>query len=700
MKKAAKYLFPLWFPLRLPLWLLLLGGCEPAIDSQSAAAPAAAPAPYTETGDLPALRERGKLRLIAPRFDGAEALPRDGIPVHDYQRIAEEFSNSLNLDVHWVYVDAFTDLIPTLNAGRGDVIVTNLTETVARREQVDFSQPIRRVNEVIVGPSDRDLANLRQLGDLTITVPEGSAYIDSLNSYNQSAEQPLVFNTIPSVSGEGELLTRIAEGAYQATVLDSDIAEVVVGSWPDLKIGATLREHRPIGWAVRRDNPLLLQALNQFLVSHFLSSTTYRQEPRDWEAIKNHGRIRMLTLNNPASYFMWRGDLIGFDYDLAKHFAQENDLHLSVVIKHSIPELISALQSGEGDFIAASMTRSSEREAQGLVFSDPYLRVSAQLVGRREGSTVSEPAELAGKRIGVNPDTVFYQQLQALQGDGIDLVLVEYPGVLTEALFRRLEMEEFDFMMADSHLVAMEQAYSDALAVNMELDAEAEIAWGLRADQPQLAAKLNEYIGQAYRGLFYNVTFNKYFVNERKSRTLQAERVTGGSGLSPYDDIVQALATRYGMDWRLLTAQMYQESRFDPDAKSFAGALGLMQVMPRTARELGFSNITEPQNGIEAGVAYLNWLSDRFPGDIDFQERIYFQLAAYNAGAGHVRDARRLALQLGYDANRWFDHVEKAMLLLEQPEYYKNARFGYVRGSEPVAYVRAIRGRYLAYLEQ
>lgn len=682
--------------------LLLVGaaltGCGQQTDPPPAEPTPSKAKAYTETGDLAVLRDRGKLRLIAPRFDGAEALPREGIPVQDYQRIAEELVNSLGMEAQWVYVDAFTDLIPTLVAGKGDLIVTNLTQTAGRRERVAFSRPISQVDEVIVGSADRDLSDLARLGEITLTVSKGSSYVDSLEAYNQSADQDIAFNTVAADSGESEILTRIAEGVYQATVMDSDVARQLIGGWPGLQVGASLRKNRPIGWAVRQNNPALLQTLNRFLVSHFLSNTTYREEARDWAAIKQHGRIRMLTLNNPASYFMWRGDLMGFDYDLAKAFAGEHDLHLTVVMKDSIAELITALKNGEGDFIAASMTRSAARESQGLMFSRPYLRVTEQLIGRSKGPSVSEPAELTGKRVGVNPDTVFHRRLQDWQSDDISLELMEYPGEMTESLFRRLEASEFEFMVADSHLVAMEQAYSDNIRVNLDLGEQVEIAWGFRKEQVDLADELNRFIASQYRGLFYNVTFNKYFSNERKIRKLQAERIVVGSELSPYDNLVQEVANRYGMDWRLLTAQMFQESRFDPNARSFAGARGLMQVMPRTAKELGFNDVEDPRSGIEAGVAYMEWLSDRFPGDIDFQERIYFQLAAYNAGAGHVRDARRLAIQLGYDPKRWFDHVEKAMLLLAQPEHYKGARFGYVRGSEPVEYVRSIRNRYLAYL--
>jgi membrane-bound lytic murein transglycosylase F len=169
--------------------------------------------------------------------------------------------------------------------------------------------------------------------------------------------------------------------------------------------------------------------------------------------------------------------------------------------------------------------------------------------------------------------------------------------------------------------------------------------------------------------------------------------------LSPFDDLVKAQADEHEFDWRLIVAQMYQESRFDPNAKSWAGARGLMQVMPRTARELGVENLKDPEQGIIAGVRYLSWLRDRFESELPVRDRMWFALAAYNAGAGHVRDARRLAKRQGWSSNRWFDNVEKAMLLLSKSKYANNAAHGYVRGSEPVRYVREIRDRYQAYLK-
>ncbi len=143
---------------------------------------------------------------------------------------------------------------------------------------------------------------------------------------------------------------------------------------------------------------------------------------------------------------------------------------------------------------------------------------------------------------------------------------------------------------------------------------------------------------------------------------------------------------------------MYQESRFDPKARSWAGAQGLLQVMPRMANQLGLTNLQDPAVGIHAGVKYLAWLRENFTGDIEQTEQTWFTLAAYNAGYGHVLDARRLAAELKLDPDRWFGNVEQAMLLLSKPKYYKRTRYGYVPGGQPVIYVREIKQRYAAYV--
>jgi membrane-bound lytic murein transglycosylase F len=191
----------------------------------------------------------------------------------------------------------------------------------------------------------------------------------------------------------------------------------------------------------------------------------------------------------------------------------------------------------------------------------------------------------------------------------------------------------------------------------------------------------------------------KYFKNQRHMRAATSEDRSDQAGrLSPYDPLVKKYATMYEFDWRLVTAQMFQESRFDPTARSWAGALGLMQVMPRTARELGVGDVRQPEQGIHAGVKLLARYSAMYrEPEIDEQDRLRFGLAAYNCGPGHVADGRRLAADLKLDPARWFGHVEKAMPLLAKPRFARTARHGYCRCSEPVKYVSGIQSRYESY---
>ena len=691
------------------LLLLLVSSCSEKPENSNPAQPASSSKPvektptikkpqtYIELGDLEAIKKRKKIRFIAPRFDGADALPRNGVPVQSYQQVAEAYAESLNLNIEWVFVDNFSQLIPTLRTGKGDVIITNMTITQPRQEKVSFTRPINLINEVLITDSSYTIDDLSQITGLNIGVPAGTAYVETLKKLS-AKQQQLNYTILAANNSDSDMLNAVSDKKIQATIIDSDVADVLLLDYPSLTQSIAVKSNRKIAWAVRKDNSLLLTSLNEFLVSHHVQASANVSERRDWQAIQQYGKLRMLTTNNPASYFMWRGELMGFDFDIIKKFASKHDLHVSVIMKDSASELIEALKNGEGDLIAASMTQSSERESLGIQFSRPYVKINEVLVSQTE-KAISTPEELNGKVVGVNPDSVYKTYFDGLLASGINFTLKEYPQITTEGLIDKLVAGEFDYTALDSHFFAIEQTHRENLVKNFSIGDTAHIAWGLREDQPALMEELNTYIKKSYRGLFYNVTFNKYFRNDRKIKKHNQARVVKGSALSPYDDLVKPLAKQYGMDWRLITAQMYQESKFNPKAKSFAGAQGLMQVMPRTAKEFGYSNLHIPENGIKAGITYMNWLEKRFPGELELQERIFFTLAAYNAGAGHVRDARKLARQLGKNPNKWFGHTEEAMLLLAKPEYHKKARFGYVRGSEPVEYVKKIRDRYLGYLQ-
>ncbi len=652
---------------------------------------------YTETGDLPALRERGVLRLLAPKFDEDPSLPREGLPLASYRETAEAFARSLDLQPAWVLVNDFDALTEAVLNGHGDLIVTNLTRTDARDDLLAFSVPLSIVDEVLILPTDSPAKALEDIGALQIAVPAGTAWQETVSQL--SARHPHI--SLQTESGERtdwEMLDGVANGSYQATLMDSDIADVLVPMVEGVRIGPVVSQGREIGWAMRPGNDQLQRALNEYLTAQRVITSRREKQHRDFPAIEQAGVLRVITSNNPASYFLWRGELMGFDYDLIGEFARQRGLRVSVIVRDGQESMYQALSEGYGDVIAAAVTRTDERVDRGWQFSRRYLEITEQFVAGKDGQVLADAAALAGKTIAVNPEHSYYQTLLDLQQQGIALKIAIVANATSEMLMDAVAAGEYDLTLVDSHLVAMETTFRDDLIVALDLDEEKEIGWVVRENQPKLLAELNRFIGKHYRGLHYNVTWNKYFAEPKFISQYRAQRLEPGKPISPWDDLVRQHSSEQILDWRLLVSQMYQESRFDPKAKSHAGALGLMQVMPRTAAQFGYRNLYEPETNIAASLAFIDWLNDRFPDSLPLEERIYFSLAAYNAGHAHVHDARRLARKLGKNPDKWFGHVEEAMLLLSRPEYYRHARFGYVRGSEPVNYVREIRERYIGYL--
>ncbi|MFC6977775.1 transglycosylase SLT domain-containing protein [Microbulbifer taiwanensis] len=581
------------------------------------------------------------------------------------------------------------------------MIATNFSRTRERAGQVAFTRALQHVRELLVTRRDMPAAQF-DVEPLQVAVRRGSAFAETLSA--EASQQRFSIAYLDEPIEHDDLLAAVAAGEYPATVIDSNLADALLPSYPGLVASAELQSQRAIAWAVRRDAPQLKRALDEFFTAEHVLASQHREYPlRDWSAIRETRTLRVLTRNHPASYFMWRGELMGFDYDLLKQFARENRLRLSMVVPGPDVDLAEALQAGMGDVIAASLTVTDARRQQGLVFSRPYMTVTEQVI-----AAVSTPAAdptpsvselLSAQRVAVNPLTSYHANLLALAGVQEEpLQIVPVQGATTEQLIDAVAEGTYPYTVADSHLVAIESTYRNDFAVVGALPGKRDIAWAVRPDQPQLLQQLDDFLKKHHRGLFFNVTYNKYFKNAKRIRRHQRDRLRNIDQLSPYDPIVRKHAADVDRDWRMVVSQMYQESQFNPRAESFAGAQGLMQVLPRTAKQMGINNLFEPENSIRAGVSYLGWLEERFPRELPFDQKIYFTLAAYNAGHGHVRDARKLAARLGRDPNRWFGSVEEAMLMLSQPEYYRQARFGYVRGREPVNYVREIRARYLGYL--
>ncbi len=655
---------------------------------------------YVEKGDVDQLRARGVLRLISPRWEES-GLPRAGLPSSEYRKAAEIFAKRLNLKPQWIYVNSLSDLLPTLNTGAGDVIVSHLTQTKSRAEHVAFSLPLAQSEDVVVSLLSQPVIELlKDFSGKRFVVPKGSSFIESLQNVKATSND-ISFEIIEAenVTDPEVLIDKLVNGEADATVLDSDVVQELLTYRTDIVQGMAITGKQPIAWAVRKNSPQLLSSLNQYLTETRIKEAKNKTFTSDLNGIKKRQILRVITRNNPVSYFLWRGELMGFEYELVKKFAEDNKLRLEAVVVPPEEDLIDWLLKGKGDLIASAMTISEERRAKGIEFTRYYNKVNEQFVTNNQTKPINSLDDLVGRTLVIKKQHSYWKTAKALQESGVKFEVVEAPESETSTdILNKIHMGEYDATIVDSHLLAIESKFLSDLSPGLKLDPAREHGWAVRAENIQLLGALNQFIKKYYKGLYFNVTYNKYYKNTKRIDKYQGERLSAGENLSPYDNIVQPVAKKNQFDWRLVVSQMYQESRFNPNAKSFAGALGLMQVMPRTAKELGYSLPLTTENGIHAGVQYLDWTRDRFEVYLPIEERLWFSLAAYNAGFGHIRDARRLATQKGWDSDKWFGNVERAVLLLSKKEYYKHARFGYVRGKEPVNYVRQIRDRYNAYL--
>ena len=410
--------------------------------------------------------------------------------------------------------------------------------------------------------------------------------------------------------------------------------------------------------------------------------------------------LRVLTRNNAATYFVWRGDLVGFEYDLTKAFAAEHGLNPEIVVPPTQAALLTWLRQGRGDVVAAGLTPSTLREGRGVAFSRPYNWVRQVVVGRVADSGLARPEDLADRTVVVRRGSSYWSTLEALQRDGIPLELVEAPATMeTEEIIERVGLGEFDLTVADSHILAIELTWRDDVKGLFPVSDSIPHAWAVREEDTELLAAINTFFAREYRGVFYNITYRKYFGNEGRIAAHISGRASRTGVVSPYDSLIKHHSGTYAIDWRLIAAQMFEESRFNPRAESFAGAIGLMQVMPRTAEGFGIprTSLVNPDTGTYMGVRYLDHVYRQVEGAETEEDQMWFSLAAYNAGFGHLEDARRLTASLGKNPNVWFGEVEEVMPLLARRSYHRETQHGYCRCSEPVRYVRRIRERERAY---
>lgn len=683
--------------------LALAGGCT-GPGEQAPEPPRVVESTYEETGDLGAIRRHGQLRLLVVRRPGSvDRLPRAGLPVSGQIQAAARYARSIGLEPVIVLVDHYEELVPALVEGRGDLIIANLPITPALRERIGFTVALDRTRQVLVARASDPIERPEELAGRDITVGFNSRFWETARALQQ--EHPgLRVRSLPGLSTQRKL-DLLADGRIDLTIVDGNTLEQVLQYREDVRGAFAVSEETGVGWGLRRDASRLKASLDRFITRRKLSELDQERRTGDLPAIEKSRTLRVVTRNSAANYFVWRGQLMGFEYELARRFAEHLGVRLEVVVAENHDALLPMLREGRADIAAAFLSPEGRTGADGIAWSRAYHFAVQQVVTDREDRTIERLADLEGRTFHVRESSRYWRTLQRLQhGRDLDIEIRAVPGhEEPETTLAKVARGDYDLTLVDDHILRSAATWNDELHAVLAIGDRVAHRWAMRAGSPRLKAAADEFLDRAYRSTFYNVIYAKYFEDQDRIRRYQAQRIdmpeAVGRRLSPYDELIQEHARRHDFDWRLITAQIFHESGFDPEARSPRGALGLMQILPRSARQVGISgDLTDPETNVRAGLRYLDWLRERFEEELRVEDRMWFTLAAYNAGAGHVRDARRLAAALGLDPDRWFDNVEEAMLRLAERRHFRHARFGYVRGGEPVEYVRRIRERYQAYV--
>lgn len=450
---------------------------------------------------------------------------------------------------------------------------------------------------------------------------------------------------------------------------------------------------------------------------------------RDLADIKQRGTLTVVAPYNSTTYFIYRGEPLGYEYELLQSFAKSQGLDLKMVVVADSKSLFSTLNSGEGDIAANRIVPTPENETN-VSFTRALYRTEPVLVQQDEppaeagkgtekamasgpadqlpevdiqARLITRPAQLAGQTVTLPQQSPYTRTLIELSDEiAGDIHVVEIGGQMQdEGLAEKVAKGEVQFTVMQKNLADLKEAEFKNLRVRPIVSKSHSVAWAVRKNSPELMKVLNSWIEEKQNGSLFDKLYQKYFIDRRNYlERVESGFLTSTTGkLSAYDDLLKLHASNISWDWRLLASQAFQESRFKPEAHSWAGAVGLLQLMPRTAREFGVKNSLDPADNVQGAVKFLKWLDnfwlERVSNDA---ERLKFVLASYNCGAGHVRDAQRLTEKYGGNPQVW-DDVSYWLLQKSTQEYSMDpvVKFGFCRGLEPVNYVTHILDRFDRY---
>ncbi|WP_084067798.1 membrane-bound lytic murein transglycosylase MltF [Desulfocicer vacuolatum] len=438
-----------------------------------------------------------------------------------------------------------------------------------------------------------------------------------------------------------------------------------------------------------------LLALFLLLISGLVVVCIYIETPQknaDTNALSRilkKKKIRFITDNNGNAYYTYRGESMGFEYELARAFADFLDVELEVLTP-GWNSMISMLETGKGDFIGAALTITQRRQVN-LLFSQPYMQVQQQLIYHKTTPGIKTLEDLKGKTVHVRRNTSYHDCLEKLKESGIDLNIALLDNTPSEEIIGMVAAKKIDYTVADSNIAQLNRRYYPDIVIGMAIKGVEFLGWAVNPREIKLMDRINLFFYSINKTGYYQKLVQTYYGNLDNFDYFDVKKFHKRleTRFPKYRKYIIQESFKYGFDWRIVAALVYQESHFDPLARSFTGVRGLMQVTASTAREMGISNRLNPVQSLRAGIKYLHVMYQKFDDIEDPDEKLLFAIGSYNVGYGHVRDAQRLAIKESLDPLKWAS-LEKTLPLLSKRKYYRKTRHGYARGWEPVRHVQQI----------
>ncbi|MBF0275798.1 MAG: membrane-bound lytic murein transglycosylase MltF [Nitrospinae bacterium] len=407
------------------------------------------------------------------------------------------------------------------------------------------------------------------------------------------------------------------------------------------------------------------------------------------EILSRKGTLTVVTRNNNFCYYSYRGEEMGFEYDLIHEFAKRNNLKIHVVVKNNLEEMVKTVKEGKADVIAANIFIDAKYNDK-VIYTKPHLYDAEIVIINKTAKPLKKILDLKGKSLLLTGSPIQKKTAERLKEKVKDLNILIEKDIEVEDVFQMISDGEVYGTITKKMVFSLNQRYYPNLTEVFPVSNTIEIPWALNKKNTFLQEKLNIYLTEIIKDGFYKKTYTKYFslaedVGMPKIslfKNLYKER------FSQYAAIVKKESKKRNIDWRLIAALMFQESHYKPFAKSYMGARGLMQLMPGTMKMLQVKNPGSIEENISAGIKYISILMKQL-SNIPENQRIYFAIASYNIGSGHVFDAIQLTEEKGLNPMEW-NNVAKIFPLLMKEEYYEKTKHGYCRPTETLKYLSNI----------